>query len=119
LLECVPAFDGNGSSDHFIACIWQEPGGERLPVAVNYAVHQSQCYVRLPFADLGDQHWQLKDLLGDARFERDENDLHSRGLYLDVAPWQYHVFEMSGLAWVHSKMQTDENSYSTLSRALD
>ena len=26
---------------------------ERLLVAVNYAPNQSQCYVRLPFADLG------------------------------------------------------------------
>jgi hypothetical protein len=36
----------------------------------------------------------LLDLQGEARFERDGNDLQSRGLYLDVGPWQYHVFEM-------------------------
>jgi hypothetical protein len=107
-LECVPAFDGNGSSDDFIACTWstlrstatedgQAPGGTRLLVAVNYSAHQSQCYVRLPFPDLGSGRWRLHDLLGDACYERDGDDLQSRGLYLDVAPWQCHVFEMSRL----------------------
>ena len=42
-----------GPADCFIAFAWQGPGGERLLVAVNYAANQSQCYVRLPFADLG------------------------------------------------------------------
>jgi hypothetical protein len=102
LLECLPAFDGNGSADNFIACIWQEPGGERLLVAVNYSAHQSQCYVRLPVQGLGDKQWMLKDLLGDARYERAGDDLQSRGLYLDVGPWQHHAFEMSP-ASVHSK----------------
>jgi hypothetical protein len=95
LLECVPAFDGNGSCDAFIACAWQGPDGERLIVAVNYAAHPSQCFVRLPFPDLDHRQWRLEDVLGDARYERDGDDLQSRGLYLDVPPWQFHVFEMS------------------------
>jgi len=95
LLECVPAFDGNGSSDAFIACAWQVPDGERVIVCVNYAGHPSQCYVRLPFPDLGGRRGRLHDMLGDARYERDGDDLQSRGLYLDVPPWHYHVFGMS------------------------
>ena len=95
LLECVPAFNGNDSFDNFIACIWQEPGGERLLIAVNYSADQSQCFVRLAFPGLAGRQWRLQDLLGDARYERDGNDLQSRGLYLDVAPWQYYVFEVT------------------------
>ena len=94
LLECVPAWEGNGSSDAFIAYAWQDAGGARLLVAVNYANHASQCYVRLPFSDLGNHAWRLRDLLGEAEYERDGNDLQARGLYLDVPPWQAHVFEM-------------------------
>ena len=93
LLECVPAWDGNGSSDGFVAFAWQEPGGERLLVAVNYAAHQSQCYVRLPFSDLGGRTWRLQDLLGGASYERDGDELQTRA-YLDVAPWQHHAFKM-------------------------
>src|SRR6266699_6356291 len=39
--------------DCFLAFAWQGRHGEPLLVAVNYAPNQSQCYVRLPFADLG------------------------------------------------------------------
>src|SRR5262249_26433223 len=70
-------------------------GEERLLVAVNYAANQSQCYVRLPFADLGTGRWRLTDLLGDAAYDRDGDDLQGRGLYLDVPPWQASVFSLS------------------------
>jgi hypothetical protein len=93
LLECNPAWDGNGSSDAFIAYSWQDSSDARLVVAVNYAPHPSQCYVRLPFPDLGQGRWRLRDLLGDTEYERDGNDLQSRGLYLDVPPWQCHIFQ--------------------------
>jgi hypothetical protein len=94
LLDCVPAWDGNGSSDAFIAYAWQDSDGARLLITVNYGDHCSQCYVRLPFSDLTSRKWRLRDLLGDSHYERDGSDIQSRGLYLDVAPWQYHVFEM-------------------------
>ena len=94
-LECVPAWDGNGSSDAFIAYAWQDSRDARLLITVNYSDHCSQCYVRLPFSDLASRTtWQLRDLLGDAQYERDGSDMQSRGLYLDVTPWQYHVLEM-------------------------
>jgi hypothetical protein len=92
LLQCVPAWEGNWTWDCFLAFGWQGPAGERLLVAVNYAPNQSQCYVRLPFPDLGNQQWRLQDLLSDARYDR---DLESRGLYLDLVPWQAHVFSMA------------------------
>ena len=71
------------------------PGEDRLLLTVNYAGNQSQCYVRLPFADLGNGRWQLTDLMGDATYDRDGDDLQHRGLYLDVPPWQASVFSLS------------------------
>jgi hypothetical protein len=93
LLECFPAWDDNGSNDAFIAFSWHD-GGARLLVAVNYSSQPSQCYVRLPFCDFGNRRWRLSDLLGESEYERDGNDLQLRGLYLDVAPWKYHAFDM-------------------------
>ncbi|MEY2408423.1 MAG: hypothetical protein QOF48_1093 [Verrucomicrobiota bacterium] len=95
LIECVRASDENGSSDNFIAFHWQEPGGGRLLAVVNYSAHQGQCYVRLPFADGCSGWWRFHDLLGDAHYERDGDELRSRGLYLDVVPWKCHVFEIT------------------------
>jgi Alpha amylase, catalytic domain len=97
LLECTPAWEGNQSHEALIAYAWQDSAGNRLIVTVNYANHHSQCYVRLPFAGLAERRWRLRDLLGAAQYDRDGDDLQSRGLYLDVPPWQYHVFEMTGM----------------------
>jgi hypothetical protein len=95
LLECVPAWEGNWTSVCFLAFAWDGPGEDRLLVAVNYAPNQSQCYVRLPFSDLRDRQWRFQDLLGDAHYERDGNDIEGRGLYLDVPPWQAHAFSLT------------------------
>jgi len=95
LLECAPAWEGNWTSDCFVASAWQRPGGERLLVTVNYAPNQSQCFVRLPFTDL-DGRWRLEDRLEGTAYDRDGSDLRSRGLYLDLRPWQACVFELTG-----------------------
>ena len=58
LLECLPAWDGNWTWDYFLAFAWHGSGAERLLVTVNYAPNQSQCYVRLPFTDLGNRQWR-------------------------------------------------------------
>jgi glycosidase len=95
LLECAAAWDGNASNDAFIAFGWWYRDGARLLAAVNYAGHSSQCYLRLPFGDLGGRRWRLRDVLGEARHERDGNELLARGLYLDVPPWQSHAFALT------------------------
>jgi hypothetical protein len=97
LLECVPAWEGNESFDSFIAFAWEGSGSTRLLVLVNFAGHASQCYVRLPFADEQGGRWRLRDLLGESQYERTGEELKARGLYLDMAPWQYHVFEMKAI----------------------
>lgn len=97
LLECVPAWDGNWTWDCFVVSSWHGEDGQRWLIAVNYAGNQSQCYVRLSPPDLSGRTVRFKDLMGPAGFDRDGNDLMSRGLYLDTPPWGYHVFEMTTL----------------------
>jgi hypothetical protein len=63
-------------------------------VTVNYAANQSQCYVRLPFTDLAGRSVVFEDLTGPARYDRAGTDIASRGLYLDLTPWSYHVFDV-------------------------
>ena len=97
LLDCTPAWEGNWTWDCFLVFAWQGAGDEQLLVTVNYAPNQSQCYVRLPFADLGDGQWRLEDVIGDATYAREGNDLQARGLYLDEPPWRAHVFSLTRL----------------------
>ncbi|MFO0969451.1 MAG: alpha-amylase family glycosyl hydrolase [Gemmataceae bacterium] len=97
LLDCVPAWDGNWTNDCFLAFAWKR-GDERLLAVVNYAPNRSQCYVRLPFADLGARQWRLDDLLSDASYVREGNDLQGKGLYLDESGWKTSIFQMTDLA---------------------
>ena len=98
LLECLPAWEGNASCASFVAFAWQGAADERLLVAVNYARDRSQCNVRLPFTDLAGNGWQLKDQIGMDNYDRDGNDLQSRGLYLDMAPWQAAVYSWTKMS---------------------
>jgi hypothetical protein len=95
LIECESAWEGNWTWDCFVACAWQGAGGERLLVTVNFAPNQSQCYVRLPFADLDGSHWRVEDQMDGVVYDRDGSDLQSHGLYLDVPPWQTSVFALT------------------------
>jgi Alpha amylase, catalytic domain len=97
LLECVPAWEGNWTNDCFLAFTWQGLDGERLLVTVNYAPNQSQCRLRLPFAELDHGQWRLQDQIGSASYDRDGDELQSRGLYLDERPWNASVFSLANL----------------------
>lgn len=96
LLETLPAWDGNESFNKIISFVWSG-GDEQVLVAVNYSPEWSQCYVRIPMKDISDSDWRFQDLLGDASYDRDGQDCATRGLYLDVPPWQTHLFTMSKL----------------------
>lgn len=98
LLEAVPAWNGNSTSDSFVAFCWQGTDMRQLLVAVNYAPHQSQCYLRLPTGDNLPQQSRLRDLLGEAVYVRDGGELEARGLYLDAQPWQAQIFEITDAA---------------------
>ncbi len=97
LLEAVPAWEGNDSWESFIAFSWKGDDGASTWVVVNYSAHDGQCYLRLPFPELQGEQWQLKDQCSEAVFDRDGDNLFTTGLYLDMKPWQYHVFEVEKL----------------------
>ncbi len=95
LLHCDAAWDGNWTSEGFLAWVWNGPDAERLLVVVNFAGNKGQCYVRLPLGDAAGQIVRFADLTGPAVYDRDRDEVGSRGLYLDLPPWGYHVFEVS------------------------
>jgi hypothetical protein len=95
LLSCEAAWDGNPTSERFIAFSW-EARGRRLLVVVNYGPTQAQCYARLPWSDAGGRALVFADLMSPSvRYEREGTELSQRGLYLDMPAWGSHVFEVS------------------------
>jgi Alpha amylase, catalytic domain len=95
LLECTAAWDGNWTWDCFIGFDWRGSDGTRLIVVVNYAANQSQCYLHLPFDEMKGKAVHLRDLMTPAVYDRQGDEILSRGLYLDLPPWGYHVFELT------------------------
>jgi hypothetical protein len=98
LLECTPAWDGNWTSNGCVAWCWEAADAQRMLIAINYADHQSQCYVRLPWAEIAGGTIALRDLLSPARYDRDGSELTARGLFLDLPPWGRHAFEIGPLS---------------------
>jgi glycosidase len=94
LLGCVPAWDGNWTSDNFLAFMWRGEAEERRLVVVNYAETQGQCYVRLPALGFAGRVARFTDWLSPAVYDRQSRDLDERGLYLDMPAWAHHVFEV-------------------------
>lgn len=96
LLDDRPAWDGNASNRQFLAYLWKADG-RTLLVCVNFGPSPAQCYVSLLPTGLAGRTWRLKDLMTDASYDRAGSELESRGLYLDVPAWGYHVFEVSAV----------------------
>ena len=54
-----------------------------------------QAHWRVPV--VGGKKWRLQDQLTTAAYDWNGDDLESRGLFLDMTPWQACVFGMSSL----------------------
>jgi Alpha amylase, catalytic domain len=59
LIDCRAAWDGNWTHEDFVAQGWRGDRGERLMAVVNFADHQSQCYLIPPFSDVAGRNWVL------------------------------------------------------------
>jgi hypothetical protein len=97
LLDAAPAWDGNWTWECFVSFAWQQPGSQPLVVVVNYAPNRSQCYLRLPIDEIRGHPVRAQDLMGSVIYERAGDELTSRGLYLDMPRWGFHVFRLETL----------------------
>jgi hypothetical protein len=91
LLEPRPAWDTNWSHRECIVYVWSLPDQARL-VAINLSGQDAQCYVRVALPDWEGRLVTLRDQLSPACFRRSTDDMAGRGLYLDLKPYQAHLF---------------------------
>lgn len=94
LLSCSPAWEGNPSHEQCIAFQWKTKS-EQVLVIINFASTPCQCFVLLPPDDHQPPTLTFRELLKDTLYERDTEDLRNRGLYIDLPPWGYHLFDYS------------------------
>jgi hypothetical protein len=94
LRETSPAWDLNATHNNLIAFTWRLEDERRL-VVVNYAAASSQGRIALPEFGLAGRDWRLRDVMTGAQYERAGGDMVEFGLYVDLQPWQVHIFEIS------------------------
>ena len=87
------AWEGNFSNNNFLIWSWNFENEQYLVVA-NLSPFRSQCYVRLSDNYIKKGLRTLKDLLSDAVYERDGEEICGKGLYLDIGEWQRHLFKI-------------------------
>ena len=86
----------NQSCQNILAWCWVK-NDERALVVVNFGHAAAQARVQLPWDELRATAWRLDDRLSDATYDRDGNEMRDSGLYVDLAPWQCHVFQVHAL----------------------
>lgn len=107
LLASNPAWDGNISNHNFINLLWTDsPINESPPVTlflvvVNYSMWPSQCFV--PFLSQfalssfpsSPTFVILEDLMKETKYERNFGDLLSKGLFVDLPSYEFHIFKIT------------------------
>ena len=73
--EIPTAWEVNRTVDLFLATVWEEEKQPRLCLAGNYGPTQGQYYARLPFNGLRGSKVMRQDLISEARYEREGDDL--------------------------------------------
>jgi hypothetical protein len=91
-LHPVTAWSGNSSHERILGQGY-DLDNEHLRIFVNWSDSRSQCYVHLELGSLTGQEIVLTDLTGPKSYVRDGMELMMRGLYLDLEPWEVHVFD--------------------------
>lgn len=87
------AWSGNGSFRR-ILCWWLSGKTKKFLVCVNYSNEKSQCRVKLPEKYKTDEVL-FSDLLNNENYMRLSKELNVAGLYVELEPWKYHLFEIT------------------------
>jgi len=86
----------NQSCLNLLAWCWVK-GDERYLVVINYGREAAQARVHVPWDELRGRQWRLKDVLTGSSYDRNGDEMRDAGVYVDLAPWQCHLFEERAL----------------------
>ena len=86
-----PPWDRNDTHRNLVAYTWRQNDTRRL-IVVNYSAVPSQSRIMLPDFDLTGRIWRLYDVVHLYDYEREGDEIAAEGLYVDLPPWQTHIF---------------------------
>jgi hypothetical protein len=89
----------NQSFRNILTWCWTKDD-ERCLIVINFGQEAAQAHVRVPWDELRGTQWRLSDVLSGATYDRSGNEMRDAGLYVDLKPWQYHLFQLTRTAGV-------------------
>jgi len=89
----VRGWPDNQSYENVLAWCWFE-GDERALIVVNFGQAPAQARVQVSWAERRAKAWRLDDVLSGATYDRDDGELRDSGLYVELGPWQCHLFQV-------------------------
>jgi hypothetical protein len=90
LLETITSWEGNTTFKNMLAYQWIL-GIQKKIVIVNYSDVVSTC--RLKFDITGyPEEFEMEDLFDNQKYIRSAEEINSTGLYVELKPWQAHIF---------------------------
>jgi hypothetical protein len=82
----------NASFQNLVAWTWAL-AGEVYLIVVNLSDCSVHARVQVSWPEVSAATWHLVDLLSDSVYERDGDEMLSPGLYVELGPWGYHLFQ--------------------------
>ena len=82
----------NAQLSQSLAWSWTDDD-ERYLIIVNLSESKAQGQMKIPWQEGAGRTWHLTDLLSDAVYERDGNADVAPGLYVELDPWSYNLFQ--------------------------
>lgn len=86
----------NQSCLNILAWCWAKDD-ERYLIVINFRQDTAQARVRVPWDELRGKTWRLNDVLSGEIYDRGGDEMRDAGLYVDLKPWQCHLFQMRAL----------------------
>ena len=79
---------------NILAWCWVK-GDERCLIVINWGPDAAQALVRVPWDEFRERQWHLADALSGACYDRSGGEMRDTGMYVDLGPWNCHVFLVS------------------------
>lgn len=86
------SWQGNNSYENILAWSWSYQS-DFLVVVVNFSSLASQCRIKLNVSGFAEELF-LQDLLNDQDYVRSAEEVYHSGLYIDLKPWNSHIFKL-------------------------
>jgi len=86
----------NRSCQNILTWCWVKDE-ERYVIVVNFSAGSSQALVRVTWDALRGMTWLLSDILSGETYDRSGDEMRDAGLYVDLGPWECHLFQVRAL----------------------